>query len=83
MDPAAAPVDDIAAVVRRCPSGDLQYRLAEEQVEEPSRPTRIHRHRHPDGTLYVRGDLRIETAKRRQWAAATKHGRCCADAGVC
>ncbi|WP_373920479.1 N-acetyltransferase [Streptomyces sp. 1-11] len=39
---------------------DPRYHLAGERDEEPSHPTRIHRH--PDGTLHVRGDLRIEAA---------------------
>ncbi|WP_307180372.1 (4Fe-4S)-binding protein [Streptomyces canus] len=60
IDVGAEPAEDIAAVVRRCPSGALQCRLAGERDEEPSRPTRIQRH--SDGTLYVRGDLQIETS---------------------
>ncbi|MFE6895181.1 (4Fe-4S)-binding protein [Streptomyces sp. NPDC057694] len=60
IDPAAEPPEDIAEVVRRCPSGALQYHLAGERDEEPPRPTRIERH--ADGTLHARGELRIETA---------------------
>jgi uncharacterized Fe-S cluster protein YjdI len=59
IDAGAEPADEIAAVVRRCPSGALQYRLASGLNEEPSQPTRIQRH--SDGTLHVRGDLEIDT----------------------
>ncbi|MFG2358721.1 (4Fe-4S)-binding protein [Streptomyces sp. NPDC048521] len=56
----AEPAAVVAEVVRRCPSGALQYHMRAERNEEPQRPT--HLQRHPDGTLHMRGDLHIETA---------------------
>lgn len=57
IDPAAASADQIAEVVRRCPSGALQYDLADGPDETPDTPTRVD----PlvDGPLQLRGDLRI------------------------
>jgi len=56
--PDAAGADDIAEVVRRCPTGALHYRLTEGEAEEPSRPTSVTLD--PDGPLLVRGELVIE-----------------------
>ncbi len=50
---------DIAAVVRRCPTGALHYRLQDGPAEEPKTPTSIHRL--SAGPLLVRGDLRVRT----------------------
>ncbi|WP_326594825.1 (4Fe-4S)-binding protein [Streptomyces sp. NBC_01803] len=60
IDAGAEPANDIAEVVRRCPSGALQYHLSGERDEEPSLPTQIQRH--SDGSLHIRGDLQITTA---------------------
>jgi uncharacterized Fe-S cluster protein YjdI len=57
IDPDRAAPDAVAAVVWRCPSGALHVSAA----EEPDRPTRIDAP--ADGPLFVRGDLRIETAE--------------------
>lgn len=61
IQPDAAPADRLAEVVRRCPSGALQYELAEGRRETPDRPTRITRT--PAGQLLVRGELSLDTAE--------------------
>ncbi len=52
--------DRIAAVVRQCPTGALQYETPRDGVEAPEREgidvTVI-----PDGPLYVRGDFEIRS----------------------
>ncbi|MFI6873563.1 (4Fe-4S)-binding protein [Streptomyces sp. NPDC050400] len=60
IQPDAAPADEVAAVVRRCPSGALRYELLDGTVEVPPAATTIERT--PDGRLVMRGDLRIRTA---------------------
>jgi uncharacterized Fe-S cluster protein YjdI len=57
--PDGAPADRLAEVVRRCPSGALQYTLADSGAERPDRPTRITRT--PAGQLIVRGELTLDT----------------------
>ncbi|MFG2886261.1 (4Fe-4S)-binding protein [Streptomyces sp. NPDC048297] len=57
--PDGATADRLAEVVRRCPSGALQYRLAEGGAERPDRPTRITRS--STGQLTVRGELSVDT----------------------
>lgn len=61
IEPDAAEGERVAEVVRRCPSGALQYRLVDGPVEAPDRPTRISRN--PVGQLTVRGELQVETAE--------------------
>lgn len=58
--PGEAAAERVAEVVRRCPSGALQYRMADGTAEEPTRPTEIVRE--PDGRLVLRGELRVATA---------------------
>ena len=58
ISPDAASAAAIADVVRRCPSGALQYETADGATEQPPAPTTIIR-RADDGTLVLRGDLRI------------------------
>ncbi|MFC1436787.1 (4Fe-4S)-binding protein [Streptacidiphilus sp. N1-10] len=60
IEPDAAGPERVAEVVRRCPSGALQYRLADGPAETPDRPTRISRG--PSGQLTVRGELQVDTA---------------------
>ncbi|MFE2168674.1 (4Fe-4S)-binding protein [Streptomyces sp. NPDC059447] len=60
IQPDGAPAESAAEVIRRCPSGALQYRLAEGPGEEPDRPTTVVRD--PAGRLVVRGDLSVTTA---------------------
>ncbi|MEU9015208.1 (4Fe-4S)-binding protein [Streptomyces sp. NPDC048479] len=60
VQPDGAAADRVAEVVRRCPSGALQYRLADGSAEEPDRPTTVTRSL--AGQLAIRGDLDIRTA---------------------
>ncbi|WP_198045494.1 (4Fe-4S)-binding protein [Kitasatospora mediocidica] len=57
IEPGAAPPEQVAEVVRRCPTGALGYRLADGSGEPPARPTEVLRT--ADGRLLLRGDLRI------------------------
>ncbi len=58
VDPSAAPADEIAKVVARCPSGALQYRRTDGGAEEvPVTENRVHVA--SDGPLQCVGDLRI------------------------
>lgn len=59
--PDGAAAEDVAEVVRRCPSGALQYQPAQGAGEAPDRPTRITRG--PAGQLTVRGELLVDTAE--------------------
>ncbi|WP_327426125.1 (4Fe-4S)-binding protein [Streptomyces sp. NBC_01236] len=59
IQPDNATADRLAEVVRRCPSGALQYQLADGGAESPDRPTRITRG--SAGQLTVRGELRVDT----------------------
>lgn len=56
-----AAADRLAEVVRRCPSGALQYELADGGTEIPVRPARIVRG--SIGQLTVRGELSVETVE--------------------
>jgi uncharacterized Fe-S cluster protein YjdI len=60
VQPDGAAADRVAEVVRRCPSGALQYRLSDGAAEEPDRPTTVSRT--VAGQLVMRGDLDIRTA---------------------
>jgi uncharacterized Fe-S cluster protein YjdI len=72
--PAEAPAADVAEVVRRCPSGALQYELASGEQEQPDaeptvRPTR-------NGPLYARGPLTIRDAEGGVIAQGTRFALC-------
>lgn len=54
IDPSQAPASAIAEVIRRCPSGALQYAFS---GEEPDPDVTIEIV--PSGPLYVRGDIRL------------------------
>ena len=58
--PDGAPAEDVAEVVRRCPSGALHYRLVDGEPETGPTPTRISAREHEP--IWLRGDLRIDTA---------------------
>lgn len=58
--PDGAEAEQLAAVVRRCPSGALRYALADGEAETADRPTQITRN--VVGQLIARGELEIETA---------------------
>lgn len=58
--PGAAPADEVADVVRRCPSGALRYHRTDGMPDEvPDAPTRVALH--ADGVIHVRGDLEVAT----------------------
>jgi uncharacterized Fe-S cluster protein YjdI len=59
IQPANAPADEIAEVVRRCPSGALHYVLRDGPAETPENPTRIAFL--DGGPLIAAGELSIET----------------------
>jgi CDGSH-type Zn-finger protein/uncharacterized Fe-S cluster protein YjdI len=60
VDPTQANADEIAAVIRRCPTGALHFHRKDGGSAEPTpvqNEVRITR----DGPLYLRGDLEIHT----------------------
>lgn len=57
VQPENADAEQVAEVVRRCPSGALQYELADGPDEAPDVPTRVEPQ--ADSAVYMRGDLRI------------------------
>jgi len=61
IQPDGADAEDVAEVIRRCPSGALQYRFTDGTEEEPESPTRVTRS--PAGQLVIRGDLRVRTGE--------------------
>ncbi|MET8330202.1 (4Fe-4S)-binding protein [Streptomyces sp. NPDC005181] len=61
IQPDGAAADRLAEVVQRCPSGALQYELADGETETPDRPSRIVRG--SVGQLAVRGELSVDTAE--------------------
>lgn len=92
--PGHAPADEVADVVRRCPSGALRYHRTDGMPDEvPDTPTHVSSH--PDGGLHVRGDLEIDTPDgsvratramlcgcgRTGQAPFCDHGGACADHG--
>ncbi|RKT07850.1 putative Fe-S cluster protein YjdI [Streptomyces sp. 3211.6] len=58
--PDGAAPERVAEVVRRCPSGALQYRTAAGPAEQGDRPTSVVRS--PLGQLFLRGELSVTTA---------------------
>uniref|UniRef100_A0AAU2JWW8 (4Fe-4S)-binding protein n=1 Tax=Streptomyces sp. NBC_00049 TaxID=2903617 RepID=A0AAU2JWW8_9ACTN len=60
VQPDGADPERVAEVIRRCPSGALQYRLVEGPAEEPDRPTTVVRS--AAGQLVMRGELLVTTA---------------------
>ncbi|WP_181787309.1 (4Fe-4S)-binding protein [Streptomyces phytophilus] len=58
--PDGAEAGRLAEVVRRCPSGALQYELADGEAETPDRPTQIAHN--SVGQLIARGELSLDTA---------------------
>ncbi|MCZ4118464.1 (4Fe-4S)-binding protein [Streptomyces sp. H39-S7] len=87
--PGGAPADLVAQVVRRCPSGALQYRLEGGHPEEPTHPTEISRS--SSGGIAVRGDLvvhtsgevRTETRAVLCGCGTTRHAPYCDHTGPC
>ena len=60
IDPDGAVAEQVAEVVRRCPSGALHYEGGNVPAEEPQRPTTVSAE--PGGPLWVRGELVLQTA---------------------
>ena len=58
IQPENASAEEVAEVVRRCPSGALHYRLKEGSPEEPEQPTRVELV--ANGPINLRGDLSID-----------------------
>jgi hypothetical protein len=75
VDATAADADDIAAAIRRCPSGALQFRRTDGgDAEKPEVPTTLTPVR--DGALYVRGDLEIRDLDGRIQRRETRASLC-------
>ncbi|MFH7596321.1 (4Fe-4S)-binding protein [Streptomyces racemochromogenes] len=60
IQPDGAAPERVAEVIRLCPSGALQYRLAAGPAEEGDRPTTVVRS--PLGQLLLRGELSVTTS---------------------
>lgn len=69
-----AQADDIAAVVRRCPTGALQYTLALGDPETADAAPRVQARRR--GPLYVRGDVQLTTEDGVVIATGTRLALC-------
>jgi uncharacterized Fe-S cluster protein YjdI/CDGSH-type Zn-finger protein len=58
IEPDGADAEELAAVIRRCPTGALHYKLADGPPEKPVVPTRV---RMPaGGPVLIAGDLEID-----------------------
>lgn len=74
IQPDQAAAEQVAEVVRRCPTGALHYALTSGEPEQPAAPTVITPV--PDGPLTVRGDLRIQTPAGEQMETRAALCRC-------
>jgi uncharacterized Fe-S cluster protein YjdI/CDGSH-type Zn-finger protein len=74
IQPQNASADEVAEVVRRCPSGALHYRLEEGPPEQPEQPTRVEFV--SNGPINLRGDLSIEVSAGRMREVRTSLCRC-------
>jgi nitrite reductase/ring-hydroxylating ferredoxin subunit/uncharacterized Fe-S cluster protein YjdI/CDGSH-type Zn-finger protein len=74
IQPENASAEEVAEVVRRCPSGALHYRLKEGPPEQPEQPTRVEFV--SDGPINLRGDLSIEIAGGRMREVRASLCRC-------
>jgi uncharacterized Fe-S cluster protein YjdI/CDGSH-type Zn-finger protein len=59
IQPDEAPADEVARVIRRCPSGALRYTYEDGTTETPEPVTTVERT--ADARLVLRGNLRITT----------------------
>ena len=74
IQPENAPAEEVAEVVRRCPSGALHYRLEEGPSEEPEQPTRVEFV--SNGAINLRGDLSIDAPAGRMREVRASLCRC-------
>ncbi len=75
VEPANADVDEVAAVVRRCPTGALHYTRHDGGAGEPV-PERNFAIVARSGPIYLRGDLRLLDAGGREIARETRMALC-------
>lgn len=67
VEPGAAAPEEIAEVIRHCPSGALQYALTPRAAGDPDPPAESPDHptvaeRRAGGGIVIRGDLRVSVA---------------------
>ena len=74
IQPENASAEQVAEVVRRCPSGALHYRLEEGTREEPEQPTRVEFV--ANGPINLRGDLSIDVPAGRMREVRASLCRC-------
>ena len=74
IQPENASADEVAEVVRRCPSGALHYRLEEGPPEQPEQPTQVEFV--SNGPINLRGDLSIEVSAGRMREVRASLCRC-------
>jgi len=74
IQPENASAEDVAEVVRRCPSGALHYRLKEGPPEEPEQPTQVGFV--ANGPINLRGDLSIDVPAGRMREVRASLCRC-------
>jgi len=74
IQPQNASADDVAEVVRRCPSGALHYRLEGRPREQPEQPTRVEFV--SNGPINLRGDLSIAVSAGRMREVRASLCRC-------
>jgi uncharacterized Fe-S cluster protein YjdI/CDGSH-type Zn-finger protein len=74
IQPENASAEEVAEVVRRCPSGALYYRLEEGPPEEPEQPTHVELV--ANGPIKLRGDLSIDVPAGRMREVRASLCRC-------
>lgn len=74
INPDGAAADEVADVIRQCPSGALQYERHDGGPGEAVPDNRITPE--PNGALYVRGDLVLQDAQGREIARDTRLALC-------
>ena len=74
IQPGKASAEQVAEVVRRCPSGALHYRLEEGPSEAPEQPTRVEFV--ANGPINLRGDLSIDVPAGRMREVRASLCRC-------
>jgi uncharacterized Fe-S cluster protein YjdI/CDGSH-type Zn-finger protein len=74
IQPENASAEDVAEVVRRCPSGALHYRLKDGPPEEPEQPTHVEFV--ANGPINLRGDLSIDVPAGRMREVRASLCRC-------